>query len=363
MTLSDIQDQFDTDVLVKINEDDPCAKYLAESFGETDLFRFVLDASWDCHVLVPDLDIDALEDELSIEGIVWDIPASCGSINQVALDSDMSIVEADIPYNVHIYKSWSTIDENIECNDYYNPHMRKARAQQWIINSVNLTIPTSSEVKYYISPTAISALNTAGWSRWNVPFAQWLRRNLISWANWYLELFTSGDFEVSFQIPFQVNKWIHALRMWLLAVSPLWAITVVSQWKEGGASAPPYAWAVPAEWEVNDKFGNHSSTMNVWYVDPTQQFSMGIVQQFYTANGSYRWHFVEWTIFCPFIKASTYMTGDPDAAGVSWIISISWLGELAAGGDDLRHWWLYFDVKSVDDDHDRKYWIKKYWLT
>jgi len=140
------------------------------------------------------------------------VPPSCGNINAVALNPSNSITPSDIPYDYKVYKVGANTNELIQCSDYYNPHMRKFRGQLWLLSGQNRDIPTGQEPQYYLSPTSIPALNAAGYTHWNVPMVPGHMRHRISAANGYLQMTTAGDAEVSFKVPFEVNKGVHAIR-------------------------------------------------------------------------------------------------------------------------------------------------------
>ena len=361
MTFSQIATQLWNDVLVKINEQDPCAKYLEDSFWESDYFKFVLGQDGACHILIPDLDVDAIANELTVQKIAGDVP-NCTGTTPVALDSDDSIQPQDVPYQLNIYKNGANVEENIECSPYLNPHMRKPRGQMYLFNSATRTVDTWTEPNIYLSNNAIAELDIQWRQRRDVTYAPARMRHKINWSNWYLELETAADWVISFQIPFEINKWFHAIRFWIIAIYPWWLTIPLQQRKEWAWRSPRYSWAAPAEWDLNDKFWDNTSTQVEWYWSDTAfHFSMGRVQTFYTASWSMWAHLPAWTKLVPFMKPSTFMTWDTDAA-INWIVSINWLTEWGWGGAQLMHWGMYFDFVCMDDDRDRMYRIKKYWL-
>lgn len=363
MTLAQIMALVNTDEKVKVTAADPCPKYLADSFQPGQYIQFSQWTNGICQVLIPQLNLGAVAAALDVHALAGWVPstASCWTTTAVALNPSNSILPSDIPYQYNVYRNGSNINEAIECSPYYNVHMRKFRWQLWLLSDQTRTINTSQEPVFYLSPTSIPQLNSQWWTQWNVPYTQWWMRHRITGVNGYLQMLTAGDAEITFQVNYEVNKWMHAVRFGVLAVFPNGNIIPIVQAKEWQASAPRYPWANTSWWSLQDRFGNHTTTLIQWYWWASLfQFSMGRTQQFFVGNWSARWHFPQNTIFVPFCRPSTMMTWDTDASSVPGVLSIYWLASWGPGSEALMQWGMYFDVKCIDDDWDRMYWIKHY---
>ena len=130
-----------------------------------------------------------------------------------------------------------------------NPHRiqcyRNSRGKAALSWGLNIQMAVWEEKWFYLSPTEISATRQNIehiWSAWVlIPGKDWLEtswvhrtRNSAIGANGCHQVCTAGDYQLSFSFQVEVNKSIHALRMWLVVVRKDWTVQLSCQDKLWG---------------------------------------------------------------------------------------------------------------------------------
>lgn len=236
--------------------------------------------------------------------------------------------------------SWCSMVIEPDCsNDCSNCNIQP-KAKTWLVTSLSFLQQDHTEVKYYFTTNSIPALNTAWFIHkpvtwWSTYEYGWLT---VSW--WAFTVCRTGTYEVSHNWHQEQSKWIHATRVWLLAILPNGTIKTFTQTR--------YSWVRGnVLWDTVHFWDNVQTSIisNTWAFG----WSLWLVlERLPVADTQWRPEVPSGTIIVPYAKISTYVDWDSSVAAWSysfWII----------GSTDNNSWWddqFYISVRNIDTPCD-----------
>lgn len=358
-SLEDLIDQLaGTDIKVKVDDADADSWFLFDKIKacvSNDYIDVVLDNSWANHFLRICLDAESLFADMSVEDIGdWPEPGECAD-EQSAIDmwdgSECPVCEDE--WCVTQYLAYCGGNYFWECNPCWQPIVRKARAMYAMVNTVNFTQANGLEKFYYLSQDNITQLNNAWWDRLATAAYGKFARHCIDTDNAYIKIKLPWDYMIGYNGSIEITKWVHAFRFWMVIVR--WSLILpFTQDRWSGVGWEQYAWYTAADGHpFLGIYGNNDQTI-ANQSPGGSQFSLARVIERFTVGQSMWTHLLKDDIIVPFVRISTIMTGDDEAA-VAAPISIIGASEISTGFPQA----FFYQVFNLDDDCDRKYWNKK----
>lgn len=350
-----------TDVKAKVDAGDASSWYLFDKIKEcvdNDYIEIVLDNSGPNHILRICLDAQQLRDDMSVEDIGdRPEPGECEAESDIDMGDGSECPACDDEWCIKQYLTYCGWTYSRECSPCGESILRKPRAMYAMVNTVNFTQNNWLETFYYLAGDSITELNNAWWTRLTDTAYGKFARHCIDTTNWYIKIKLPWDYMIWYNWAIEITKWVHAFRFWTVIVR--WSLILpFTQDRRSWVGGEQYAWYGP--WDGHPFlwiYGNNDQTISNQSPGGSQ-FSLWRVVERFTVGQSAWTHLLKDDIVVPFVRISTIMTWDDEAA-VAAPISIIGASETATGFPQA----FFYQVMNLDDECDRKYWNKKHNIT
>lgn len=319
--------------------------------------------TWVSRSLTIWVDVECILSQIQTDDILWSIAeATCDyeyDIGVVWKQLNFEEVDCescdDTCTPKVLEKCWNTYQWN--CKDKERGELYSPWIGMYLTQAVDVYQPTTEETKYYLAGAEIPEMEANWFERIPSNRNDRWRRNYIMQENGIVEICVPGDYDLIMLGATEVNKGIHAYRMWLAVIMWTWEVPLsANETRYSAMSDPPYPHQTPWVWNINNwSYGDNFQTTQIGWPNNTLQYSMGRIIERWPINSIMSIPLPLWARIVPILKVSTFMTGDDEAA-IEWQLSV-------ISVDTAFGWWgwaFHYQVKSWNDVYTRCKLVEKY---